>query len=53
MSANRTYLTTEQLAERIHYDARPIRPMLLDAYLFEGRLCGIQEDKTNTDAVRT
>lgn len=37
MSANRTYLTTEQLAERIHYDARSIRNMLLDAYLFEGR----------------
>lgn len=37
MSATRTYLTTEQLAERIHYDARSIRNMLLDAYLFEGR----------------
>lgn len=33
----RTYLTTEQLAERIHYDARSIRNMLVDAYLFEGR----------------
>lgn len=33
----RTYLTTEQLAARIHYDARSIRNVLLDAYLFEGR----------------
>lgn len=37
MSSTRTYLTTEQLAERIHYDVRSIRNMLLDAYLFEGR----------------
>ena len=37
MSTTRTYLTTEQLSERIHYDARSIRNMLLDAYLFEGR----------------
>lgn len=37
MSTTRTYLTTEQLAERIHYDVRSIRNMLLDAYLFEGR----------------
>lgn len=33
----KTYLTTEQLAERIHYDARSIRNMLVDAYLLEGR----------------
>ena len=37
MSATRTYLTTEQLAERIHYDVCSIRNMLLDAYLYEGR----------------
>lgn len=37
MSEQRTYLTTEQLAERIHYDTRSIRNMLLDAYLYEGR----------------
>ncbi len=37
MSANRTYLTTEQLAERIHYDVCSIRNMLLDTFLIEGR----------------
>ncbi len=37
MNSTRTYLTTEQLSERIHYDARSIRNMLVDAYLFEGR----------------
>jgi hypothetical protein len=31
-----TYLTTEQLAERIHYDARVIRQQLKDAVLLEG-----------------
>lgn len=37
MSATRTYLTTEQLAERIHYDVCSIRNMLLDIFLIEGR----------------
>jgi hypothetical protein len=32
-----TYLTTEQLAERIHYDPRTIRNQLKDSVLFEGR----------------
>ena len=31
-----TYLTTEQLSERIHYDARTIRTRLKDAVLLEG-----------------
>lgn len=31
-----TYLTTEQLAERIHYDARVIRQQLKDSVLLEG-----------------
>ena len=31
-----TYLTTEQLAERIHYDPRTIRTRLQDAVLLEG-----------------
>jgi len=31
-----TYLTTEQLASRIHYDARTIRTRLKDAVLLEG-----------------
>jgi len=31
-----TYITTEQLAERIHYDARTIRTRLKDAVLLEG-----------------
>lgn len=31
-----TYLTTEQLAERIHYDARTIRSQLKDSVLIEG-----------------
>ncbi len=31
-----TYLTTEQLAERIHYDARTIRTRLKDSVLLEG-----------------
>ena len=31
-----TYLTTEQLASRIHYDARTIRDRLKDSVLLEG-----------------
>ncbi len=31
-----TYITTEQLSERIHYDARTIRTRLKDAVLLEG-----------------
>jgi hypothetical protein len=31
-----TYLTTEALAERIHYDARTIRNRLKDSVLIEG-----------------
>ncbi|MCG5525294.1 hypothetical protein LRB11_10170 [Ectothiorhodospira haloalkaliphila] len=31
-----TYLTTEGLAERIHYDARTIRDSLKDSVLIEG-----------------
>ncbi|RDI98952.1 hypothetical protein DVT68_10680 [Dyella solisilvae] len=31
-----TYITTEQLAERIHYDPRTIRTRLKDAVLIEG-----------------
>lgn len=31
-----TYLTTDQLAARIHYDARTIRTRLKDAVLLEG-----------------
>lgn len=31
-----TYLTTEQLSERIHYDARTIRNQLKDSVLLEG-----------------
>lgn len=31
-----TYLTTEQLAERIHYDPRTIRDRLKDSVLLEG-----------------
>lgn len=33
---NETYLTTDQLAGRIHYDARTIRTRLKDAVLLEG-----------------
>jgi hypothetical protein len=33
---SQTYLTTDQLAERIHYDARTIRTRLKDAVLLEG-----------------
>lgn len=32
----RTYLTTEQLSTRIHYDSRTIRTRLKDAVLLEG-----------------
>lgn len=32
-----TYLTTEALAERIHYDARTIRDRLKDSVLIEGK----------------
>lgn len=31
-----TYLTTDQLSERIHYDSRTIRTRLKDAVLLEG-----------------
>lgn len=31
-----TYLTTDQLAERIHYDVRTIRSRLKDSVLLEG-----------------
>ena len=31
-----TYLTTDQLAERIHYDKRTIRDRLKDSVLLEG-----------------
>jgi len=31
-----TYLTTEQLAEKIHYDPRTIRSQLKDKVLIEG-----------------
>ena len=33
---SQTYLTTDQLAEIIHYDARTIRTRLKDAVLLEG-----------------
>jgi len=32
-----TYLTTQELAERIKYNARTIRTRLKDSVLFEGR----------------
>lgn len=34
---NQTYLTTEQLSERIKYDARTIRERLKDSVLLENR----------------
>lgn len=34
---NQTYLTTQELAERIKYDARTIRERLKDSVLLEGR----------------
>ena len=33
----KTYLTTDELASRIHYDARTIRSRLKDSVLLEGR----------------
>ncbi len=33
---SKTYLTTEALAERIHYDPRTIRECLIDSVLIEG-----------------
>ena len=33
---SQTYLTTDQLAERIHYDVRTIRDRLKDSVLLEG-----------------
>jgi hypothetical protein len=33
---SQTYLTTDALAERIHYDARTIRDRLKDSVLIEG-----------------
>lgn len=33
---NATYLTTDQLSDRIHYDSRTIRTRLKDAVLLEG-----------------
>ena len=33
---SKTYLTTEQLSERIHYDVRTIRNRLKDSVLLEG-----------------
>lgn len=36
MSASYTYLTTEELAERIKYDCRTIRQSLKDTVLLEG-----------------
>lgn len=35
-TAEQTYLTTDELASRIHYDARTIRTRLKDAVLLEG-----------------
>lgn len=34
---NNTYLTTNQLAMRIHYNSRTIRNELIDSCLFEGQ----------------
>jgi hypothetical protein len=31
-----TYLTTQELSDRIHYDTRTIREQLKDTVLFEG-----------------
>jgi hypothetical protein len=36
MFMSQTFLTTEQLAERIQYDARTIREQLKDSVLIEG-----------------
>lgn len=37
MSDSYTYLTTEELSERIKYDCRTIRQCLKDSVLLEGR----------------
>ena len=37
MAAQITYLTTDELAERIKYDARTIRQRLKDSVLLEGQ----------------
>lgn len=37
MNENIEYLTTDELAERIKYDARTIRDRLKDSVLLEGR----------------
>jgi len=37
--SNETYLTTEQLSSRIHYNPRTIRNCLKDAVLLEGIHC--------------
>ena len=34
---DKTYITTEQLAARIHYHPRTIRHELIDTHLIEGR----------------
>jgi len=36
MTAPQTYLTTDELADRIRYDARTIRNQLKDSVLLEG-----------------
>lgn len=36
MTASQTYLTTDELADRIRYDARTIRNQLKDSVLLEG-----------------
>jgi hypothetical protein len=36
IAMNQTYLTTEGLSERIHYDQRTIRERLKDSVLIEG-----------------
>ncbi|MBE7635953.1 hypothetical protein GUA87_03795 [Sneathiella sp. P13V-1] len=33
---SQTYLTTQELSDRIHYDTRTIRERLKDTVLFEG-----------------
>ncbi len=47
---NLTYLTTEGLSERIHYDQRTIRERLKDSVLIEGvhYMAGVS---TNADEV--
>ena len=37
MTINQTYLTTNQLSEKIGYNARTIRNQMKDSVLFEGR----------------